>query len=336
MKRRRLLNLHTEKNRHGTIVYYVRRPGALRVRIRGAYGSEEFLDQYRAALAGQPMPAARPVSSASLESVIRRYQTSADWNHLSAATKKARANIFRGVIAKAGDAPYASIGKRDIRASIEVGAPFAAINWLKAMRGMFKWSVKSGHLASDPTDGIKPVTPASDGFRPWTEEDVVRFEKRWSIGTRERLTLAILLCTGLRRGDAVRLGPSHIINGSFEIQTEKTGQLVIMPILPELAEAIAAGPVGSETFIARLDGMPMVKEGFGTWFREACKAAGVPGSSHGLRKLGATRAANAGASERELNALFGWGDGSRESATYTKSADRRRLARQAIDKMTKP
>jgi hypothetical protein len=52
--------------------------------------------------------------------------------------------------------------------------------------------------------------------------------------------------------------------------------------------------------------MPMVKESFGTWFRGACKAAGVPGSAHGLRKAGATRAANSGATEAELEAIIGW------------------------------
>jgi hypothetical protein len=44
-------------------------------------------------------------------------------------------------------------------------------------------------------------------------------------------------------------------------------------------------------------------------------AAGVPGSAHGLRKAGATLAAEGGTSEAQLNAIFGWAHGSRESAT---------------------
>ena len=44
----------------------------------------------------------------------------------------------------------------------------------------------------------------------------------------------------------------------------------------------------------------MAKESFGNWFREACKAAGVPGSAHGLRKAGATLAAENGATTTEL------------------------------------
>ena len=79
----------------------------------------------------------------------------------------------------------------------------------------------------------------------------------------------------------------------------------------------------------------MTKESFGNFFADACKAAGVPGSAHGLRKLGATRAANAGATVAQLEAIFGW-SGGRMAAHYTREADRTRLAREAIDKLAKP
>jgi hypothetical protein len=46
-------------------------------------------------------------------------------------------------------------------------------------------------------------------------------------------------------------------------------------------------------------------------------AAGVPGSAHGVRKIAATRAANNGATEAELMALFGWTD-SKMAALYTR------------------
>jgi len=41
-------------------------------------------------------------------------------------------------------------------------------------------------------------------------------------------------------------------------------------------------------------------------FKDACKAAGVPGSAHGVRKIAATRAANHGATVAQLEAIFGW------------------------------
>jgi integrase len=42
---------------------------------------------------------------------------------------------------------------------------------------------------------------------------VTAYEKRWPIGTRQRVWLDVLLYTGLRRGDAVRLGRQHIREG---------------------------------------------------------------------------------------------------------------------------
>ncbi len=88
--------------------------------------------------------------------------------------------------------------------------------------------------------------------------------------------------------------------------------------MPPLAASIAAAPIGDLTFITGERGRPMTKESFGNWFREACRAAGVPGAAHGLRKAGAT--------EAELNAWFGWTKGSRESATYVRGANRVKLA----------
>ena len=67
------------------------------------------------------------------------------------------------------------------------------------------------------------------------------------------------------------------------------------PFLPPLARSIDAAPTGDLAFIAGERGKPMTKESFGNWFREACQSAGVPGSAHGLRRAGPTRAAENGA-----------------------------------------
>ncbi len=63
------------------------------------------------------------------------------------------------------------------------------------------------------------------------------------------------------------------------------------------------------------------------------RAPGVNKSAHGVRKIGATRAANNGATVSELEAIFGW-IGGRMASLYTQAADRAHLARRAIDKLT--
>src|SRR5262249_20032586 len=196
--------------------------------------------------------------------------------------------------------------------------------------GLFRWALKARLVKIDPTVGVEdPPRSQSDGFAPWSEDDIATYEARWPIGTRQRVWLDVLIYTGLRRGDAVRLGRQHVRNGVGTIKTEKTGTEVMLPILPMLDTTLKAGPCGDLTFIAGESGRPLTKESFGNLFRKACRDAGLQNrSAHGLRKAAATRAANAGATESELEAIFGW-SGGRMASLYTRAANRRRLAQSA-------
>jgi len=181
--------------------------------------------------------------------------------------------------------------------------------------------------------GIKnPPKAKGDGFPAWTEDDVDRYEARWPLGTKERVWLGVLLYTGLRRGDAVRVGCQHIRDGVVTLRTEKTGIIVTVPLLPALDEILRVGPCGDLAFICGENGGPLTKESFGNFFRDACNAAGVEKSAHGVRKIGATRAANNGATVAELEAIFGW-EGGRMASLYTRAADRVRLAKSARAKL---
>ena len=53
------------------------------------------------------------------------------------------------------------------------------------------------------------------------------------------------------------------------------------------------------------------------------------GTAHGLRKAGAAIAAENGATERQLMAIFGW-ETMKEAARYTKAARQKKLARDAM------
>jgi len=336
MPRPRPPHVQQEITRHGKAVWYVRVGHGPRVRIRAEYGTPEFDEEYRAALAGAPARKAAP-SCSSLEWLLTRYRETTAWTDLSAATRRRRDNIFAGVIETAGHEAYARITQATILAGKErrAKAPHQARHFLDAMRGLFRWAHKAGLVKADPTVGVdNPPRKKSEGFIPWTEEHVTAYEASWPIGTRQRVWLDVLLYTGLRRGDAVRLGRQHVRDGVATIKTEKSGFTieVTLPILPVLQATLNAGPCGDLTFVAGANGRPLTKESFGNEFRAACREAGVPGSAHGVRKIAATRAANAGATEAELDAIFGWTD-RKMAAHYTRSANRRRLAAQAMAKL---
>jgi integrase len=106
---------------------------------------------------------------------------------------------------------------------------------------------------------------------------------------------------------------------------------VSIPIVPELQGELGLAPKGNLTFLVTAYGRPFTPAGFGMRFREWCNQAALKHcSAHGLRKAGATIAAERGASEAQLNAIFGWAENSNESRRYTRAARQKVLAAHAI------
>jgi integrase len=325
--------LQQETTRHGKTVWYVRkeRHGS-RVRLKAAYGSPEFWQEYQDALSGLSRRRDK-ASAGSLAWLVERYRETAAWTDLSLATRRQRENILRHVLEKAGNQPASKITRahivdgRDRRAA----TPAQARHFIDTMRSLYEWATEAQHVKTDPTLGVKyPKQPKTGGFAPWTEDDIATYERRWPLGTRQRVWLDVLAYTGLRRGDVVQLGRQHVRDGVAYVKTEKTDTPVALEILPILAQTLAAGPCGDLTFIIGANGRPMTKESFGNAFRDACRAAGLRDrSAHGLRKAAATRAAVSGATLAQLNAIFGW-TGAKMALRYIETADRTRLARDSM------
>jgi len=111
----------------------------------------------------------------------------------------------------------------------------------------------------------------------------------------------------------------------FKGRNQKPTQLEL-PILPVLQQTIDASPTGDLNFLVNDLGRPFTDKGFGNWFCDRCIEAGVPGRAHGLRKAGATIAAENGATTHELMAIFGC-KSLAMAEKYTRTANQTRLAR---------
>jgi integrase len=331
-------HLCREVTRHGRTVWFVRVYPGRRIRIRATFDTPEFWAEYQATIAGEALPRPGHTAPGTLAWLIERYRETTAWTDLSPATRRNRENHFKKVMETAGAEPIRVITQKVIIAGRDRRArtPAQARNFLDAMRGLFKWAHGAGHVATDPTTGVKnPKRKKGPGFPVWTEDDALAYERRWPLGTKERVWRDVLFYTGLRRGDAVQLGRQHVRDGIATLRTEKSqGQMIVcIPILPILQRTLDAGPTGELAFICGVNGKPLTKESFGNAFKDACRAAGVVNkSAHGCRKIAATRLAEAGATVAELNAIFGW-SGTQMASLYTEAADRKRLALQALPRL---
>jgi integrase len=344
MSRPRPPHLQRHKTRHGKFVWYFQIGSGPLVRIKHDFGTPEFDKAYQeiATSYGRTIVPKIRAATGTLEWAWLSYKDSGAWKGLSKPTRRQRENIMKNVLAEEGTATakITDIDEQTIRDGVErrMHTPFQAKNWLQTIRGLFEWLVESKKLKVDPTANVSVKKPKTRGFLEWTDQDIEKYEKRWLLGTRERVMLDVYCYTGLRRGDAARVGPQHVYGNTISMPTEKSqGNTVVhLPLLDVLKRTLAAGPTGKESFICKIDGMPYTKESLGNTFKDACVAAGVlDKSAHGLRKAAATRAADNGATAHELMAIFGWID-IKEAEIYTRAADCKRLAKHAMMKLDRP
>lgn len=335
MPRPRYQYVQREKSRHGKVVWYFRIGDGQRQRLPGEYGSPEFVAAWKSHMAGETIEAA-PVGKHTLQWLVNKYQSSAEWKGLKRSTQRMRENILKNVCKTGGALLVSTINRKVISDGRDRrgDTPFAAINFMKVMNYLFEWAVDAGYARSNPVKEVKRPKAKSAGHKPWTEEDVIAFYKVHGPGTQARLAIEMILFTGLRRGDVWRIGPQHIRNDVLELKAEKNNEDLFIPLHPILKASLDRVNTGHLAYLVTPShGRPFKsKESFGNWFAKVCGEADVKSRAHGIRKTVAQRLAEAGGSNAELKALFGWTSDAM-ATLYTRNADKKKLAEGAAEKL---
>src|SRR5262249_12815771 len=327
--------VHGFIDRHGKPRFYFRRAGFQARPLRGLPYGSEFMADYDAAVAGQPLPVgASKVRPGTMLALAISYFASPEFRVLRLSTQRAYRGIIDRLCRAHGDKRVADLRRDHVVKLMAARAdhPSAANGLRMALRVMMKHAIEIGLRADDPTRDVRAIRIKSTGHHSWTDDEIAQFERRHPIGSRARLALALLLYTGQRRGDVTRMGAQHIRNGALHVKQEKTGAELIIPVHPTLATIIAAAPRNHLTFVTTRHGRPFQGSAFSRWFREECDKAGLPHcSAHGLRKAAARRLAEAGCTAHEIGAITGHASLT-ELVRYTKAVDQRRLAEAAMTK----
>jgi integrase len=286
--------------------------------------SDDFMRQYAAALDGMKaetmeIGAGRTIPG-SIDALIVSYYKLV-FPTLKASTRAMRRNILERFRTEHGKKPVARLEHQHVASIIAAKAntPHAANNLRKVLRHLFDHAIAIKMATINPVIGVKKLKTTGDGIHTWTEDEVGQFAAHHPVGSRAHLALMLMLWTGQRRSDAVRMGWQHVRNGKIAVRQEKTDAPLLIPIAPELVDTLALVPRTNMTFLLTHQGAPFTAAGFGNWMRDRCDEAGLPQcSSHGLRKLTATRLAELGCSEREIMAITGHKSVS-EVSRYTKA-----------------
>jgi integrase len=284
---------------------------------------------YEEALAGQPAQiGAEHTIPGTLRALAVSYFASPAFRTTRPSTQYTYRNVIERLCVEHGDKRVALLQREHVIKLLAARAhtPGTANAMRRSLRALMQHAVEIGMRSDDPTRDVRKVpTAKGDGYHSWTEGEIEQFERHHPVGSRARLAFGLLLYTGQRRSDVVRMGHQHLSDNAICVRQVKTGREVWVPVHEALAP-ILAGASSNLTFLLTDQGKPYTAAGFGNWFRDhGC-------SAHGLRKAAARRLAEAGCSTHEIAAITGHAS-LKEVARYTEAADRRRLAQSAMAKV---
>jgi len=212
--------LAEDVDRHGNVRIYFRRKGRPKIRLTEAPGTPAFDKEYQRAFRDEQAPALRPATRATVEPgtmrwLCEQYYSSAAFQTLGDSTRKVRRAILDLICERTGAFRFSTMEPHNVAKLRDEKAtlPEAANARIKALRQLFGWASSPEYRYTDKNPArevayLKSNNP--DGFRAGSEEDVATYEARHPIGTKARLALDLLLYTGVRRGDLVKLGPELI------------------------------------------------------------------------------------------------------------------------------
>jgi integrase len=353
--------LSRDPDRHGNPRIYVRRNGK-RIRLREAEGTPAFARAYAEAVEKIGDPSSKRAATAAapithpkgslgwLGSEYFKSKGEGEFLRLDKDSQRARRNCLEACFQvplgdedpdPMGNCPLKYLSAQKAKRMIEaVDGSGARTNRRKHLSALCSWGVENKHLSSNPVRDIKAGRKVKGGgYYTWTTPDVRQFLEYHSgeaIRARKaRLALGLLLFSGSRRQDMVTLGRQHTRSGNWiQYVPRKTlykrRTVVQKPLLSVLKKIITESPCGKLTFLETAQGKPFTAAGFGNWFRNRCDEAGLPMcTAHGLKKAGATIAAENGATTRQLMAMFDW-DTPSMAEVYTRAAEQKRLAGEAM------
>lgn len=324
-------------DRHGKVRYRFRARG-FSTYLHGEYGSPEFIREYEAARNGTRRAAqdANRPERGTINWLIWQYLRSERYRNCSEIRRATLRPQLDWIAENAGRYQMARFKTRHVEALMgRKEGPTAANAVKKNLSLLYNFAAKTlDYTGPNPARAAQARKQNPDGYHTWTDAEVSRFLERHGPGTKPRLVMLLALNTGMSRQDLCRVGRGNTRNGRIDYARGKTSVVADMPIVPDLAEELALVPQNRTLFVSqdRAD-VPYTPESLGNWFRARCQEAGVPGSLHGLRKAGATRLANAAASEWEIAAFLGHSD-TKTAAVYTKKANRSRLTDSGFAKLT--
>lgn len=267
-------------------------------------------------------------SEAKLSAHITLFKASPEFKKNAASTQTSYNTWLARIDAEFGSTSVRMWQSREMRGDVLdwrdkwASQPRSADEAIKVFNRLLNWMVDRGRLPVNVLAGINQLYEVNRSDLIWEERHLKAFRAKAAVEVNEALDLA--MCTGLRRGDLVKLpwtaiGPNAII---WQTGKSKGKTTVVIPLLKETRELLArikarhAAEMATKpekkrkplpaTVLSNSRWVPWTPMGLGSRFNDAKNDSGVELHLHDARGTFITRLMMAGLTDDEIAKITGW------------------------------
>lgn len=206
---------------------------------------------------------------------------------------------------------------------------------LTVLNNVLRYAHDRGLVEYNQAQNVRGLPPKKPIER-WSDEEVMLFLEKAPAYL--KIAVAIAYYTGQRRSDLVRIKWKDYNGDTIKVKQEKTGTKLEIPahkrlkaLLDELIEE--RKPINMAFMIVNTYGQPMTTLALTKAVRHWANKLGINKSLHGLRKSAAAKLAEVGCTPHQIRSITGH-QSLKEVENYTREADQKRLAREAMEAWT--
>jgi integrase len=333
----RLRYVHSFTDKTGCVRYYFRHRGK-RWPLPGQPGSAEFAavyDQLRHECLAVKEADNVAFGPGTVGLVIEKYLVSTDYTSKAPGTQQ----VYRVTLDKlkeiCGRALIADLQERHIR---QLRQRFPATSkadlavMLLRMLWIFAKEVLAMDLGPNPATEVRKLHHLGWSHEPWPDSVIEKFEAEAQPKPNAQLALMLLLYTGQRASDVVRMRWDQYDGEGIAVRQLKTGTPLWIKCHSRLKDVLDRTKHRSEFILTTRYGKNYSAHGLCQMIRTATADIGATEcSAHGLRCNAAIALAEAECSVPEIMAITGHKT-FKEAQRYASHRDQKKLAKQAVAK----
>lgn len=291
----------------------------------------------------RPRPAA-----GSMSALVQAFRASPEFRALGSTTRTNKARYLDMIMLEHGHRSVAGVRPAHVYLMRDKMAdlPGKANAWLSVFRSLMSYATRLDQRATNPASGIK-MLPLGE-HEPWPA-DLLRVALEEATPM-TRLAIVTGLCSGQRVSDCIRMQYGWIDSGIMELNQQKTGKLVAIPMHGFWLDELQQLPRRSVTLLYERSGSPFqttgaiqarlrdlmasraVREVHADLVARELIAADSTFSFHGLRKNACCYLLELGLSDTEAGSILGMS--SEMVRHYGKRARALMIARGAAERVT--